>query len=208
MIPRFLPLAGVLATLVVAFGWRPWLQRRRYGAHGILLFRGGRPAQHLRDAFAVALFVLLLAQSLVAAVAPESLPLAQADRRAATGVRHVAGAALMVGGIALLVAAQLQLGASWRIGIDESARPGLVTSGLYGRSRNPIFLALLIIVAGYTLLIPTLPSLALLAGAYVGTRLQIAAEEASLSRTYGAQYRTYAQRVGRLVPGIGKWNGQ
>jgi len=83
-----------------------------------------------------------------------------------------------------------------------------VTSGIYSCSRNPILLALLIIVAGYALLIPTLPSAALLAGTYVGTRLQIAAEEAYLARTYGAQYRTYAQRVGRLVPGIGKWNGQ
>ncbi|TMH41086.1 MAG: isoprenylcysteine carboxylmethyltransferase family protein [Betaproteobacteria bacterium] len=208
MIPRFLPLAGVLATLVVAFGWRPWLQRRRYGAYGILLFRASGPAQHLRDAFAVALFALLLAQSLVAALAPESLLLAQADRRAPAGLRLGLGALLMLTGLVLLVTAQLELGASWRIGIDEAAKPGLVTSGLYGRSRNPIFLALLIIVAGYTLLIPTLLSLALLAGAYVGTRLQIAAEEAYLSRTYGAQYRTYAQRVGRLVPGIGKWNGQ
>jgi len=54
------------------------------------------------------------------------------------------------------------------------------------------------------LLIPTLLSAALLAGAYIGTRQQIAAEEAYLVRTYGDQYRTYARRVGRLVPGIGK----
>jgi len=47
-------------------------------------------------------------------------------------------------------------------------------------------------------------SAALLAGAYIGTRQQIAAEEAYLVRTYGDQYRTYARRVGRLVPGIGK----
>jgi len=169
------------------------LQRRRYGA-----------AQHLRDAFAVALFVLLLAQSLIAALAPESLPLAQADRRAAAPLRHALGVLLMLAGIVLLVTAQLQLGASWRIGIDETAKPGLVTSGRYALCRNPIFLALLVIVAGYMLLIPTLLSAALLAGAYIGTRQQIAAEEAYLVRTYGDQYRTYARRVGRLVPGIGK----
>jgi protein-S-isoprenylcysteine O-methyltransferase Ste14 len=201
---RWLPFAGVLTLLAIAFLWRPWLQRRRHGSRGILLFSTGGPAQHLRDAFAVALFALLLAQSLVAALAPESLPLAQADRRAAAGVRHVAGAALMAGGIALLVAAQLELGASWRIGIDETARPGLVTSGVYALSRNPIFLALLVIVAGYMLLIPTFLSAALLGGAYIGTRLQIAAEEAYLVRTYGEQYRAYARRVGRLLPGIGK----
>ncbi|HET7364788.1 MAG TPA: isoprenylcysteine carboxylmethyltransferase family protein [Burkholderiales bacterium] len=201
---RWLPLGGVLATLAIAFLWRPWLQRRRYGGHGILLFRAGGSAQRVRDALAVALFVLLLAQSLAAALAPESLPLAQADRRAQAALRLGLGALLMLGGLVLLVAAQLELGASWRIGIDESARPGLVTSGLYAHSRNPIFLALLIIIAGYMLLIPTVLSAALLAGAYVGTRLQIAAEEAYLVRSYGDAYRVYARNVGRLVPGIGR----
>ncbi len=201
---RWLPLGGVLATLAIAFLWRPWLQWRRYGSHGILLFRAGGAAQRVRDAFAVALFVLLLAQSLVAALAPESLPLAQADRRAQAAARLGLGALLMLAGLALLAAAQLELGASWRIGIDESARPGLVTSGLYALTRNPIFLALLVIIAGYVLLIPTLLSAAMFAGACVGTRRQIAAEEAYLLRTYGGQYRAYARRVGGLVPGIGK----
>ena len=186
----WVPLAGVLATLALAFLWRPWLQRRRYATHGILLF--------------VALFALLLGQALVAALAPESLPLAQADRRAHAALRLGVGALLMLAGIVLLVTAQLQLGASWRIGIDEAAQPRLVTRGLYAFSRNPIFLALLVIVAGYMLLIPTLLSAALLAGGYIGTRRQIAAEEAYLVRTYGDQYRAYARRVGRLLPGIGR----
>jgi protein-S-isoprenylcysteine O-methyltransferase Ste14 len=184
---RWLPFAGVLTMLALVFVRRPWLQRRSYGA-----------------AFAVALFALLLAQSLVSALAPESLPLAQADRRAAATLRHALGALLMLAGLALLVTAQLQLGASWRIGVDETARPGLLTSGVYALSRNPIFLALLVFVAGYMLLIPTLLSAVLLAGSYLGTRLQIAAEEAYFVRTYGDRYRAYARRVGRLVPGIGK----
>ena len=190
---RWLPLGGVLATLAIVFLWRPWLQSRRHGSHGILLFRSGDTAQRVRDAFAVALFVLLLAQSLAAALAPESLPLAQADRRAHAAVRLALGVLLMLAGLVLLVAAQL-----------ERARSGLVTTGVYSLSRNPIFLALLVIVAGYMLLIPTFLSAALLAGTYVGTRLQIAAEEAYLVRTYGHKYTAYSQRVGRLVPGIGK----
>jgi protein-S-isoprenylcysteine O-methyltransferase Ste14 len=35
-------------------------------------------------------------------------------------------------------------------------------------------------------------------------RLQIAAEEAYLLRTYGDAYRGYAGRVGRLLPWIGR----
>jgi protein-S-isoprenylcysteine O-methyltransferase Ste14 len=114
------------------------------------------------------------------------------------------GAVLLVAGLALMVTAQLDLDASWRVGIDPAARPGLVTSGLYRYSRNPIFLAFLVILVGYALLIPTVLSLALLVGTYVGVRLQIAAEEAYLKHAYGEAYRDYAGRVGRFVPGIGR----
>jgi len=31
------------------------------------------------------------------------------------------------------------MGLSWRIGIDEKNRSGLVTQGLFALSRNPIF---------------------------------------------------------------------
>jgi protein-S-isoprenylcysteine O-methyltransferase Ste14 len=201
---RFVALAAVLSLMAIVFVWRPWLQRRRYGTHGIILFRSGAPAQFARDVGVALLFVLLVAQAVLAALAPESLPLAQADRRAPAMLRPLLGIVLVAGALVLLIAAQLQLGRAWRIGIDEGAKPGLVTHGLYSLSRNPIFLALLLFVGGYTLLIPTALSAALLAGAYIGTRAQIAAEEAYLSRTYGDEYRAYARRVGRLVPGIGK----
>jgi protein-S-isoprenylcysteine O-methyltransferase Ste14 len=117
---------------------------------------------------------------------------------------HVGGAALLVTGLALFVVSLLDLGASWRIGIDEGSRPGLVTSGLYGFCRNPIFFAILTVLVGYTLLLPTRLSLALLVGAFIGIRQQVLTEEAYLLRTYGDAYRAYARRVGRFVPGIGK----
>ena len=115
------------------------------------------------------------------------------DRRGASGA-----------GLILLVAAQLHLGAAWRIGIEEGARPGLVTGGLYRFCRNPIFLALLVFVSGYVMLLPTRLSLALLLGACIGVRLQVAAEEAYLLAAYGETYRDYARRVGRFLPGAGR----
>jgi len=114
------------------------------------------------------------------------------------------GAVLLFGGLSLLVAAQLQLGVSWRIGIDEGAQSGLITSGLYRFCRNPIYLAMLILLIGYALLLPTRLSFALLVGTYVGIRLQTSAEEAYLLRTYKDAYRAYARRVGRFVPRLGR----
>jgi protein-S-isoprenylcysteine O-methyltransferase Ste14 len=201
---RSLPLIGVLILFALAGGWRPWLQRRRTGSSGICMFRSGGVGQRLRDAGAVLVFTLMLVQAVAAATGwPYALsPLIARD---GPGILlYGAGAVLMVAGVILLVTGQLHLGASWRIGIEAGAKPGLVTDGIYRHSRNPIFLALLMFVAGYALMLPTILSFVLLVGMYVGIRQQVAAEEAYLSETYGKAYRDYAGRVGRFVPGIGK----
>ena len=187
---RFLPLAGVLLVTIIACAWRPWLQYRRHGTWGILVFQSGSVAQTFRDAMMVLLILLLLAQAVVAAMGPEPQ----------VSLMDVAGAACMFGAIGLLIVGQLHLGASWRIGIDEKAAPGLVDSGIYRFSRNPIYLALVIFVAGYTLLLPTRLSIALLVGTLIGIRLQVRAEEAYLLKSYGESYREYARRVGRFLP--------
>jgi protein-S-isoprenylcysteine O-methyltransferase Ste14 len=200
---RYLPLAGVLLLVAMVFVWRPWLQRRRHGSWGIVVFKGST-AQNARDVMLVVLPILLIGQAAVAAWWPQALPLSEADSRAAAGVRVALGALLLLGGLLLQAAAMLHLGASWRIGIEQGARPGLVTGGLYRFSRNPIFLALSAVLVGYTLLIPTLLSALILIGAVFAIRQQIAEEESYLLRAYGEAYRAYARRVGRLLPGVGK----
>jgi len=202
MISRSLPLVGVVLFLVVICCWRPWLQARRHGSSGVLLFRAGRWQQNVRDALGVVLLVCVVGQAIAAAAWPGSLfPREEFSRESAT---QVTGAVLLFGGIVFLVMAQLNLGASWRIGIEESTSPGLVTSGLYRFCRNPIFLAILTILTGYTLLLPTRLSLILLLGAFIGIRQQVLAEEAYLLRAYGDAYREYARNVGRFLPGVGR----
>src|SRR5262245_58469767 len=160
----------------MVFVWRPLLQRRRHGGWGIVVFKGST-AQKARDAMLVVLPILLLGQAAVAAWWPQALPLAEADSRAASGLRVALGAALLFGGLLMQGAAMLELGASWRISIEEGARPGLVTGGLYRYTRNPIFLALIAVLAGYTLLVPTLLSALILIGAVFAIRQQIAEDE-------------------------------
>lgn len=199
-----LALVGSVLFLGVVCCWRPWLQFRRYGSAGILLFRSGDWRQNLRDVLAVVLFLCVVGQAIVAARWPEALSLLGSISHQATGIWQVTGAALLFGGIVLLVIAQLHLGASWRIGIEQGASPGLVTAGFYRFCRNPIFLALIIILTGYTLLLPTRLSFALLVGAFIGVRQQISAEEAYLLGAYENAYREYARQVGRFLPGMGR----
>jgi hypothetical protein len=195
MIHRYLPLAAVLALFALACGWRPWLHRRRYGEWGIVLFRTGRASQDVRDALLVVAFVLLFVQAAVAAAWPGAA-------RTSHGTLAWMGAAAMAAGIALLLVAQLQMGASWRIGIDPVARPGLVSHGLYRHSRNPIYVALLAGIVGYAVLLPTVLSAAVLVASLAGVLRQVRAEEAYLSDAYGNAFGEYARRVPRFLPAV------
>jgi len=199
-----LPLIAVLVFYGLGFGWRTWVQLRRYGSSGIVLFRSGRPGQHLREALFVVLAVALLAEAALAAVAPRRLPGLVPLAPATAAVLRATGTVMVLGATALMLAAQLDLGASWRVGIDEGARPGLVTGGLYRYSRNPIYVAMLTALLGFALLLPSWISLGLLIGAGLGIRRHVRDEEAYLARTYGEEYRRYAARVGRFVPGVGR----
>jgi protein-S-isoprenylcysteine O-methyltransferase Ste14 len=202
MLPAWLALAGIVAILMAGCIWRPWLQSRRYGGSGLFLFTSTGWTPRLRDSVALLLPLLLIEQAASAALSPQTVR--RLDPFLPPPVSSAFGAVLLTAGVVLLVVATLDLGASWRVGIEERARPGLVTTGLYRYSRNPIFLAMLVTLVGYVLLLPTRLSLALLAAASLGIRLQIGAEEAYLSHAYGDAYRIYARRVGRFVPGIGR----
>ena len=204
MLWRYLPLVGTTVFLAIGFVWRPWLQARRHGTAGILLFRSRHRGQLVRDVLTVVFFALLLGQAIAIAVFPEWLPRRALATGSAVELMRIPGAVLLFSGLALLVTAQLHLGAAWRIGIDDTARLGLVTSGLYAFSRNPIYLAFAIVMIGYTLLIPTLLSLILLVGNFIGSRQQALREEEYLARTYGDAWRHYAGRVGRFLPGLGR----
>ena len=204
MVASALPLIAVLVFYGLGFGWRTWVQLRRYGSSGIVLFRSGRPGQHLREALFVVLAVALLAEAALAAVAPRRLPGLVPLAPATAAVLRATGAVMVLGATALMLAAQLDLGASWRVGIDEGARPGLVTGGLYRYSRNPIYVAMLAALLGFALLLPSWISLGLLIGAGLGIRRHVRDEETYLARTYGEEYRRYAARVGRFVPGVGR----
>jgi protein-S-isoprenylcysteine O-methyltransferase Ste14 len=198
---RWLPLLGVLVFVGVGFGWRTWWQLRRHGSSGIVLFRSGRAGQTLREGLLVIMFLLLVGEAVRAARAPEALGVLPP---AIDAVARPIGAILLLGATGLMVVAQMDLGASWRIGIDEGARPGLVCTGLYRFCRNPIFLFMLVALAGFALLVPTFLSFVLLIGGFIGLRQHALEEERYLERTYGAPYRDYARRVGRFLPWMGR----
>lgn len=118
---------------------------------------------------------------------------------------RVAGAVLVVAGIAVAFVAQLEMGESWRADVDPDTRTPLVTTGLYRFVRNPIFSATGVIWAGLVLLVPNVLSLVMLVAFVAAIEVQVRlAEEPYLRRVHGTSWTGYATRTGRFVPGLGR----
>jgi protein-S-isoprenylcysteine O-methyltransferase Ste14 len=115
-------------------------------------------------------------------------------------LRLVLGASLLSVGFWLTYAA---IGQQRRAGTNiETHRPTetIVRDGLYARSRNPIYIGLILIYLGVAVLGDSLWLLALLAPLLVVMQVGvIAREEAYLERKFGDTYRSYRASVRRWL---------
>lgn len=114
--------------------------------------------------------------------------------------RTLPGQVLTVGGLAIAVVAAwqfLRAGTNIPTGTTTTA---LVTHGVYGRSRNPIYVGALSFLLGLALWLDTL-WLALAVPMVFGalTELVIKREEAYLETKFGDAYRRYCKTVRRWV---------
>jgi protein-S-isoprenylcysteine O-methyltransferase Ste14 len=186
---------------VLGFGWRSWEQHRRTGSTG---FRGisGRPLSV--EWFAGIGFVVALAAAVFAPIlqwAGVLSPLAALDRP----WLNIAGIAVAVAGIAATLYAQVELGDSWRIGVDASETTTLVRNGVFGRVRNPIFTAMIVFAVGLAAVAPNLLAIVGLALLIITMELQVrVVEEPYLAATHGDAYLEYRSTAGRFVPGVGR----
>ncbi|MGW0698340.1 methyltransferase family protein [Streptomyces sp. NPDC002867] len=189
-----------LGWMVTAFGIRAVVQRRRTGDAG---FRGtsGRPGS--ASWWAGVLFVAALIGGGTAPVA------ALAGLRELPGtdspVLHWTGLAITLAGTALTLAAQTDMGASWRVGVDDNEHTALVTAGLFAHVRNPVFTAMAVTATGLVLMVPNPVAVLALAALVAAVQLQVrVVEEPYLADLHGGGYAVYTARVGRFVPGIGR----
>lgn len=195
MLWKLVPLASFALFLALVI-LRSWIQIRRTGRSGRLPLRSMDARGRVRAVIGLIVLAILLVEVLAAAAGKLSIAPSTAAR--------AIGAALGFGGSLVMFAAQMNLGASWRVGIEEGARPGLVTTGFYRFCRNPIFLFMFAAFGGITLLLWNLTNTSMWVGLLIGVRFQVLTEERWLLRTYGDEYRRYASGVGRFLPRIGR----
>jgi protein-S-isoprenylcysteine O-methyltransferase Ste14 len=191
----------LIAFGVLALGVRIAIQLRTTGKTGLI---GLREGAGLVDWLSGILFIGGMAMGVASPVLvlSDTLdPISGLDLDAL----HAIGIALAaIGGLAVF-AAQLGMGESWRIGVSDEERTDLVTGGWFSLCRNPIYTSMIVGWLGLTLMVPTWLAIAAVATIAAALELQVRfVEEPYLVRTHGDEYRAYASRVGRFVPGIGR----
>jgi len=105
-------------------------------------------------------------------------------------------------GLLLCGVAQLTMGSSWRVGIDERQRTELVTGGIYAYLRNPTYLGLFLLCCGFWLI---WPSCAVATWGLIFVfflEIQVRCEEQHLLELHGETYRRYLALTWRYLPGL------
>ena len=189
-------LALCIAFLVLAVALRMAVQYRIAGDHGIRVSK--RPSSVL-----LLWLQVLLVLALVGVLALSVLQVADFIRPQVD--LGIAGRSVGLGigliGMAVTAVAQFQMGASWRIGVDESETTDLVTHGLYARIRNPIYTGIMLFGMGLLVLLPTVYMVPLLVAGYLSIDLHVRKiEEPHLRRQHGDAYTKYVEATGRYLP--------
>jgi len=187
-----------LAYFLFAFVWRSFVVFKRTGINPFVL-RNSDDA-HGYVGRAVKLVVVGCAAVVTLhALSPDAASWLGSYRVLEARTVRVVGWVLLFAALAWLLAAQVQMGASWRIGIDSQHRTALVQGGLFAISRNPIFLAMRVTLLGLFLVLPSAATLSLLVAGEILMQVQVRLEEKHLASLHGAEYAAYCQRVRRWL---------
>ncbi|MCV2883365.1 isoprenylcysteine carboxylmethyltransferase family protein [Aestuariibacter sp. AA17] len=112
---------------------------------------------------------------------------------------HLLGCAILTLGFLFAISASLLMKASWRSGIDDSGPDVLLTSALYGVSRNPNFLGVMVAQLGFFLALPSVFTLVCLVVGWICIHRQVIFEEKHLQQHFGSTYHSYMRRVPRWL---------
>lgn len=118
------------------------------------------------------------------------------------GLRMWAALPVLAAGIAIAVSGVLQFRRS-RTTVNPMTperASALVSSGIYGHTRNPMYVGMLLALLAFAVVLASPASLLILPAFVVYmNRFQILPEERALARQFGAEFQAYKSRVRRWL---------
>ena len=182
---------------LMAFVWRSFKAWRDTGINPYRLGAGesvhsflGRLYQFVLLTIIVTVLIYTFAEDIYAYLTP----LAWLESQTTQGI----GVLLLLVSFVWIIIAQIQMGNSWRIGIDSEHETTLVTRGVFSLSRNPIFLGMRANLLGLFLIMPNAVTLAVWLLGDVLLQIQVRLEEHLLT-TQGQQYEQFQRQVRRWL---------
>lgn len=153
--------------------------------------RGFNPEANLSIAF----FVLFISVALWLSLSPDT----HRTTGLLSGLTQATAGLFMLASLGIAAASLKDLGDSWRVGVIEEQETELIERGVYRFSRNPYFLAYLLMFAAYSTLLQS-PLLLILSVIGFGlVHAMILREERYLTSKHTVDYERYRLRVPRYL---------
>jgi protein-S-isoprenylcysteine O-methyltransferase Ste14 len=119
-------------------------------------------------------------------------------------IPHALIVAIALAAVAVLIAGSAirQFGAAETTvnPLKPDTASALVQTGIFGKTRNPMYLGLLVALCGWAIWLQSLSNVGVLvAFVVVINELQIKPEEAALRKLFGEDYERYCQKVRRWI---------
>ena len=167
----------------------------------ILMRRAGTRAMHFgridKTDFLIPPFALFYFYTVFAAAF--NLPIVSSQEFFHSEVISWVGVFLLLVGLMFLLLSLVSFGKSFRVGIDVDHFDGLVTTGVFAFTRNPIYVAFGCVLTGQFLVFPNWILLVYLAAGIWLFHRQVLREEEFLRKQYGQEYEGYCNRVRRYL---------
>jgi len=142
--------------------------------------------------FALLYFYLLTANAF-------DLPTIPAQQLFYSGVLAWMGVGVCFSGLLFFIWTMISFKNSFRVGLVDNRAQGLITSGAFSISRNPIYVSFAVLLLGQFLIYPSWILLLYIFAGVATFHRQVVREEAFLKHQYGNAFDEYCKQVRRYV---------
>lgn len=117
-------------------------------------------------------------------------------------VAMLIGLVLIITGSVCAYSANKEIGEYWSPVVEKTQKQNLVTSGIYGIVRHPLYLSGLLILVGTNIYFGSKWSWAIAIITTAGILCRIPIEERHLTERFGEEYMIYKQKTKAILPWI------